>query len=167
MHTKCKHTLNLYFTLSKARRSYSLMACDSTPAANISPSGSKEQTGFPSGLVKPWNTQIITKKKSERLQQEVWIFVEICKSIITIFQPSGQMLIKNTTDFYVAPWCAVIWEVSLKALTAMAAGVITHLSNCLQRTEEVSFSGLLADYSLDSLESAGPRFGSSYPTSLR
>lgn len=52
---KIKHSTqrDLNLTLSKARRSYSLMACDSTPAANISPSGSKEHTGFPSGLVKP------------------------------------------------------------------------------------------------------------------
>lgn len=29
------------------------MTCDSTPAANISPSGSKQQTGFPRVLAKP------------------------------------------------------------------------------------------------------------------
>lgn len=54
MHTSVlTQNTNLHFTLSKARRSYNLMACDSTPAANISPSGSKEQTGFPRGLAKP------------------------------------------------------------------------------------------------------------------
>ncbi len=76
-----QHT-HLHFTLSKARRSYNLIVCDSTPAANISPSGSKEHTGFPSGLVKPWNTNTHVQRKR----------VRSCKrksGFITKFEPSS------------------------------------------------------------------------------
>lgn len=41
-------------TLLKARMSYNWMTCDSTPAANMRPAGSKQQMGFPSVLTEPW-----------------------------------------------------------------------------------------------------------------